>query len=154
MGPQYNACQEIQQILSLDPTHITSTPFPTLLRQHLPKQFVDLSIFGTYNTACTFIKHMKYDKAELAKVEDEKEITCVVCNLTAPHRCSQCKGAFYCSVAHQRASWKQHKRACKGLAAISELRKGMLLLNRCIQEPGAGDGPTSVVLDFLRNDSA
>ena len=29
------------------------------------------------------------------------------------------------------------------------LQKGMLLLNRCIQEPGAGDGPTSVVLDFL-----
>ena len=28
--------------------------------------------------------------------------------------------------------------------------EGMLLLNRCIQEPGAGDGPTSVVLDFLR----
>jgi len=27
----------------------------------------------------------------------------------------------------------------------------MLLLNRCIQEPGAGDGPTSVVLDFLRD---
>jgi len=27
--------------------------------------------------------------------------------------------------------------------------EGMLLLNRCIQEPGAGDGPTSVVLDFL-----
>jgi len=30
----------------------------------------------------------------------------------------------------------------------------MLLLNRCIQEPGAGDGPTSVVLDFLKSDSA
>jgi len=28
----------------------------------------------------------------------------------------------------------------------------MLLLNRCIQEPGAGDGPTSVVLNFLRNE--
>jgi len=24
-------------------------------------------------------------------------------------------------------------------------------LNRCIQEPGAGDGPASVVLDFLRD---
>ena len=31
------------------------------------------------------------------------------------------------------------------------LHEGMLLLNRCIQEPGAGDdGPTSVVLDFLK----
>ena len=30
----------------------------------------------------------------------------------------------------------------------------MLLLNRCIQEPGAGDGPTSVVLDFLKIYSA
>ena len=27
-------------------------------------------ISSTYNTACTFIKHMKYDKAELVEVED------------------------------------------------------------------------------------
>jgi hypothetical protein len=92
------------KVLRLTPTNISSMPYPTLLRQHLPKQFVDSSIFGTYNTACTFIKHMKYDKAELVEVEDVHE--------------------------------------------------GMLLLNRCIQEPGAGDGPTSVVLDFLRCDSA
>ena len=28
--------------------------------------------------------------------------------------------------------------------------RGMLLLNRCIQQSGAGDGPTSVVIDFLK----
>jgi len=33
------------------------------------------------------------------------------------------------------------------------LHEGMALLNMCIQRPGAGDGPTSVVLDFLRGDS-
>ena len=66
--PQCNACLEIRNVLRLTPKYISSTPFPTLLRQHLPKQFVDVEIFGTYNTACTFIKHMKYDKAELVKV--------------------------------------------------------------------------------------
>ena len=52
---------------------------------------------------------------------------------------------------------KKHKKTCKAptreAANEVELRvlhEGMLLLNRCIQEPGAGDGPTSVVLDFLR----
>ena len=71
------------EILVSTPTHISSTPFPTLLRQHLPKQFVDSSIFGTYNTACTFIKHMKYDKAELVEVEDM---------LKKPtHKCDVCK---------------------------------------------------------------
>ena len=64
-----NACREIKNVLRLTPTHVSSTPFPALLRQHLPKQFVDSSIFGTYNTACTFIKHMKYDKAVLPRVE-------------------------------------------------------------------------------------
>jgi len=54
----------------LTPKYISSTPFPTLLQQHLPKQFIDSSIFRTYNTACTFIKHMKYDKAELVEIED------------------------------------------------------------------------------------
>ena len=106
--PQYKACNEIQNVLRLTPAHISSTPFPTLIRQHLPKQFVDSSIFGTYNTACTFIKHMKYDKAELVKV---------------------------------------------GMRRFSTLHKGMFLLNECIQKPGAGDGPTSVVLDFLNNTS-
>ena len=53
--PQFNACKEIRNVFRLTPKYISSTPFPTLLRQHLPKQFVDSSIFGTYNTACTFI---------------------------------------------------------------------------------------------------
>ena len=97
--------REIQNVLlRLTPKYISSTPFPTLLRQHLPKQFVDSSIFGTYNTACTFIKHMKYDKAELVEIE---------------------------------------------AVSLRSLHKGIALLNMCIQRPGAGDGPTSVVLEFL-----
>ena len=28
-------------------------------------------VFDTFNTACTFIKHMKYDKAELVDVEND-----------------------------------------------------------------------------------
>jgi len=55
----YNACREVVKVLRLTPKDISSTPYPTLLRQHLPKQFVDEEVFGVYNTACTFIKHMK-----------------------------------------------------------------------------------------------
>ena len=83
--PQFNACKEIVKVLRVTPLDISSTPFPTHLRQHLPKQFVDEEVFGTYNTACTFIKHMKYDKAELLKVEDV---------LKKPtHKCDVCKTA-------------------------------------------------------------
>ena len=42
--PQFNACNEIQNVLRLTPTHISSTPFPTLLQQHLPKQLPPSSI--------------------------------------------------------------------------------------------------------------
>jgi len=162
--PQYNACREIVNVLRLTPTQISSTPFPTLLRQHLPKQFVDSSIFGTYNTACTFIKHMKYDKAELNEVEDMlKKPThkCDVCKTPTTKACARCKTSYFCSAECQKLAWKKHKKTCKAPttppASEVELRilhEGMLLLNRCIQEPGAGDGPTSVVLDFLRLDSA
>jgi len=83
--PQFNACNLMVNVLRLTPGHISSTPFPTLLRQHLPKQFVDEEVFGVYNNACTFIKHMKYDKTELVEVEDV---------LKKPtHKCDVCKTA-------------------------------------------------------------
>jgi len=158
-----NACKEIRNVLRLTPKYISSTPYPTLLRQHLPKKFVDSSIFGTYNTACTFIKHMKYDKAELVEVEavlrPKRRNRCTVCNAVGNLQCSRCKHTFYCRKAHQTAHWKKHKKTCKAptRAAASEaemriLHEGMALLNMCIQRNGAGDGPTSVVLDFLRID--
>jgi len=159
--PQFNACNEIKNVLRLTPKYISSTPFPALLRQHLPKQFVDSSIFGTYNTACTFIKHMKYDKAELVEVEDVlKKPThkCDVCKTPTTKACARCKTSYFCSGECQKLAWKQHKKTCKAPtsppaseAELRTLHEGMLLLNRCIQEPGAGDGPTSVVLDFLRD---
>jgi len=63
-GPsQYNACREIRNVLRFTPKYISSTPFSTLLLQYLLSKHHE--IFGTYNTACTFIMHMKYDKAEL-----------------------------------------------------------------------------------------
>jgi len=159
--PQFNACKEIIKVLRLTPTHISSTPFPTLLRQHLPKQFVDEEVFGVYNTACTFIKHMKYDKAELVEVEDVlKKPThkCDVCKTPTTKACARCKTSYFCSSECQKSAWKKHKKTCKAPtsppsseAELRVLHEGMLLLNRCIQEPGAGDGPTSVVLDFLRD---
>jgi len=157
--PQFNACKEIRNVLRLTPEDISSTPFPTLVRQHLPKQFVDEEVFGTYNTACTFIKHMKYDKAELVEVEDMlKKPThkCDVCRTATTKACARCKTSYFCSAECQKSAWKKHKKTCMAPtsppASEAELRvlhEGMLLLNRCIQEPGAGDGPTSVVLDFL-----
>ena len=156
-----NACIEIQNVLRLTPLDISSTPFPTLLRQHLPKQFVDVEIFGTYNTACTFIKHMKYDKAELNEVEDmlmKPTHKCDVCKTATTKACARCKTSYFCSAECQKSAWKKHKKVCKAPtsppsseAELRVLHEGMLLLNRCIQEPGAGDGPTSVVLDFLRD---
>jgi len=154
----YKACQEIINVLVLTPAHISSTPYPTLLRQHLPKQFVDEEIYGPYNTVCTFIKHMKYDKAELNEVEAVLKPTrkCDVCSSLPTKPCSRCKRAFYCSPSCQKAAWKKHKKTCKAPttppgseAELRVLHKGMHFLNRCIQENGAGDGPTSVVLEFL-----
>jgi len=162
--PQFNACREIRNVLRLTPKYISSTPFPTLLRQHLPKQFVDVEIFGTYNTACTFIKHMKYDKAELNEVEDmlmKPTHKCDVCKTATTKACARCKTSYFCSAECQKSAWKKHKKTCKAPireaaneAELRALHEGMLLLNRCIQEPGAGDGPTSVVLDFLSSDAA
>jgi len=156
-----NACKEMVKVLRLTPTFISSAPFPTLLRQHLPKQFVDEEVFGVYNTACTFIKHMKYDKAELVEVEDVlKKPThkCDVCKTATTKACARCKTSYFCSAECQKSAWKKHKKVCKAPtsppsseAELRVLHEGMLLLNRCIQEPGAGDGPTSVVLDFLRD---
>ena len=114
--PQNNACREIRNVLRLTPKYISSTPFPTLLRQHLPKQFVDEEVFGTYNTACTFIKHMKYDKAELNKVEDVvKKPTrqCDVCNTTTTKACARCRTSYFCSSECQKSAWKKHKKMCK-----------------------------------------
>jgi len=157
--PQFNACKEIVKVLRLTPTHVSSTPFPTLLRQHLPKQFVDSSIFGVYNNACTFIKHMKYDKAELVEVEDVlKKPThkCSVCKTPTTKACARCKTSYFCSASCQKSAWKKHKKTCKAPttppateAELRNLHMGMALLNMCIQRPGAGDGPTSVVLGFL-----
>jgi len=153
-----NACKEIVKVLRLTPPHVSSTPYPTLLRQHLPKQFVDDEIFGTYNTACTFIKHMKYDKAELVEIEAVlKPIRkCDVCSSLPAKPCARCKRTFYCSTECQKLSWKKHKKTCKAPttppateADLRTLHKGISLLNMCIQRSGAGDGPTSVVLGFL-----
>jgi len=155
---QFNACREIVKVLRLTPKYISSTPFPTLLRQHLPKQFVDEEIYGTYNTVCQFIKHMKYDKAELVEIEAVLKPTrkCDVCSSLPAKPCARCKRAFYCSAECQKSAWKNHKKTCKAPttppateADLRTLHKGIALLNMCIQRSGAGDGPTSVVVEFL-----
>jgi len=154
--PQFNACNEIRNVLRLTPKYISSTPFPTLLLQSLPSKHHE--IYGPYNTACTFIKHMKYDKAELVEIEAVlKPIRkCDVCSSLPAKPCARCKCTFYCSPSCQKSAWKKHKKTCKAPtsppateAELRTLHKGVALLNMCIQRSGAGDGPTSVVVEFL-----
>jgi len=153
---QFNACKEIRNVLRLTPKYIPSTPFPTLLLHSLPTKHHE--IYGPCNTVCTFIKHMKYDKAELVEIEAvlNPARKCDVCSSLPANSCARCKQAFYCSPSCQKTAWKKHKKTCKAPtsppateAELRKLHKGIALLNMCIQRSGAGDGPTSVVLGFL-----
>jgi len=86
---------------------------------------------------------MKYDKAELVKVEDVLKPThkCDVCKTATTKACARCKTSFFCSAECQKSAWKKHKKTCKAPtsppASEAELRtlhnKGMLLLNRCME---------------------
>ena len=111
-----------------------------------------------HNTVCQFIKHMKYDKAELVEVEDVLKPTrqCVVCKTSTTKACGNCQTSYFCSAECLKSGWKKHKKTCKPPtsppateAELRTLHKGMALLNMCIQRNGAGDGPTSDVLGFL-----
>jgi len=95
---QFNACKEIINVLRLTPKYISSTPFPALLLHSLPTKHHE--IYGPYNTVCQFIKHMKYDKAELVEIEAVLKPTrkCDVCSSLPAKPCARCKNIFYSSV--------------------------------------------------------
>jgi len=132
--PRFNACREIQNVFRL-PKYISSAPFPTLLRQHLPKVFVDSSIFGTYNTA---INHMKYDKVELNEVEDVlKKPTrkCDVCKTATTKACVRCKTSYFCSPSCQKLAWKKHKKTCKPPTTPQATEADLRTLHKGIHPP-------------------
>ena len=86
---------------------------------------------------------------------------CDVCSSLGAKPCARCNSTFYCSAKLQKSAWKKHKKTCKAPtsppateAELRSLHKGMSLLNMCIQRAGAGDGPTSVVVEFLVAGSA
>ena len=141
----------------LTPKYISSIPFPTLLLQSLPSKHHE--IYGSYNTVCQFIKHMKYDKAELVEIEAvlKPARKCDVCSSLGAKPCARCKRAFYCSAECQKSAWKKHKKTyVQGADESAGDRgrappppQGHCPLYMCIQRSGAGDGPTSVVVEFL-----
>jgi len=102
-----------------------------------------------------FIKHMKYVKAGLNEVEDVlKKLTsqCEVCKTATTKACSRCKTSYFCSAECQKTAWKKHKKTYKAPTTPPASEAELRVLHHIIQEPGAGDGPTSVILDFLRFD--
>ena len=68
-----------------------------------------------HNTVCQFIKHMKYDKAELTEVEAVLKLArkCDVCSSLGAKPCTRCKPSFYCLTECQKSAWKKHKKTCK-----------------------------------------
>jgi len=111
--PQFNACKEIQNVFRLTPKDISSTPFPTFLLHNLPSKHHD--IYGPYNTVCQFIKHMKYDKAELVEVEDvlKPTLKCDVCSSLPAKPCARCKNTFYCSPSCQKSRGRSTRRRAR-----------------------------------------
>lgn len=78
---------------------------------------------------------------------------CRICSTTVNvSKCANCKQAHYCSVAHQRADWRQHKPACNPFAVATNDRFGRhLLASRAIaagevvlREPPLVRGPSQV----------
>jgi len=135
----------------------TSPPPPSPPSSSNPSPPSTTRSTAPYNV-CQFIKHMKYDKAELVEIEAvlKPARKCDVCSSTPAKPCARCKSTFYCSPSCQKLAWKKHKKTCKPptsppatSSSLRTLHKGIALLNMCIQRPGAGDGPTSVVVDFL-----
>ncbi|XP_066255153.1 zinc finger MYND domain-containing protein 10 [Euwallacea similis] len=54
-----------------------------------------------------------YNMDLLEQFESKDRESCAQCGNGAIQRCSQCKGAWYCSRACQVAHWPEHKRCCQ-----------------------------------------
>jgi len=101
---------------------------------------------------------MKYDKAELVEIEAvlKPARKYDFCSSIPAKPCARVQEHVLLLRECQNLTWKKHKKTCKApllqpatKADLQTLHKGIALLNMCIQRPGVGDGPTSVVVEFL-----
>ena len=54
--------------------------------------------------------------------------TCGVCGKSAEKRCSVCQGVYYCSQAHQKEDWKEHKKTCRQYIIMTNEKYGRYIV--------------------------
>ena len=52
--PEFNACPEVLEVISLHPEYVSDTPFSTLLHRFLPTKHAE--IYAGYNQVCEFLR--------------------------------------------------------------------------------------------------
>lgn len=88
----------------------------------------------------------------------QNSTACRICDVISDTKCSNCKQVYYCSVAHQKSDWRQHKSAChpfrvehsehfgRHLIAARDIRAGEIVLREraLIRGPAQHTAPVCV----------
>ena len=88
----------------------TSEGAVELLRSVLRRNRAKLRASLTKSQEAQWPKGFKY--SVLVAVADMGARRCPICSVLATKVCSRCKQTSYCSVEHQKAHWKTHKKEC------------------------------------------